>query len=202
VAALGLVKAVDRWDPDRGVELTTYAMPTVLGELRHYFRDQTWGVKPPRGLQDLSSAIERSRDALQAELGRTPTVADLARRLDCSREEVLEALQATGGRSLESLEAAVYDEGDTIGCVGALIPFHDPELERVEERVTLERLTGILDDRTREVLRLRFAEDMLQSEIAARVGWSQMHVSRILRASLEKLHDYATRATPAAALRA
>ena len=190
VASVGLVKAVDRWDPERGLAFSSYAVPTILGELRRYFRDSTWDVRPARDLQELCLALEEAREALWGELGRQPTVADLAQRLERQPEEIVEALQATEGRSVRSLDAPVHDEENDSASAGDLIGSHDEEFARVEAGVTLERLTGILDDRAREILRLRFAEDLLQSEIADRVGCSQMHVSRIIRSSLEKLYAY------------
>jgi RNA polymerase sigma-B factor len=192
VAYLGLVKAVDRWDPDRGPELSSYAAPTILGELRRHFRDCTWGIRPPRGRQELSLAAERARNALQAELGRPPTVAELAARLGRAERVVTEALLAGAGRWLPSLDAPV--DGDDARYAGDLIPCVDRELERVEQRATIERLTGILDEHAREVLRLRFAEDLLQDEIAARTGSTQVQVSRVLRSSLQRLHAYAAAA--------
>lgn len=192
VAVVGLVKAVDRWDPDRGVDLGTFATPTVLGELRHYFRDCTWGVRPPRRLQNLSIAIEGARDELRSQLGRSPTVADLARRLGYDEEIVIEGLQAGCCRSLDSLDASPAHAGEGAACVGERIPVDDHELERVEMRATNERLISVLDPKAREIMRLRFEENMVQSEIAARIGRSQMHVSRVIAASLDKLHLYAT----------
>jgi RNA polymerase sigma-B factor len=190
VAPVGLVKAVDRWDPERGLAFSSYAVPTILGELRRYFRDATWDVRPARDLQELCLAVEDAREALWGQLGRSPTVDDLAGRLGRSQEEIVEALQATEGRSVRSLDAPVHDEEEDSASAGDLIGRHDAEYDRVEAGVTLERLTGILDDRAREILRLRFAEDLLQSEIAERVGCSQMHVSRIIRSSLEKLYAF------------
>jgi RNA polymerase sigma-B factor len=190
VASVGLVKAVDRWDPERGLAFSSYAVPTILGELRRYFRDATWDVRPARDLQELCLAVEEAREALWGELGRSPTVTDLAGRLRRGEEEVVEALQATEGRSVRSLDAPVHDEEEDSASAGDLIGRDDAEYDRVEAGVTLERLTGILDDRAREILRLRFAEDLLQSEIAERVGCSQMHVSRIIRSSLEKLYAF------------
>ena len=190
VASVGLVKAVDRWDPDRGLAFSSYAVPTILGELRRYFRDATWDVRPTRDTQELCLAVEESRDALWIELGRSPTVADIATRLNRPHEEVLEALQASEGRSLRSLDAPVHEEEGNSASAGELIGADDPEFDRVDASVTFERLSGVLDDRAREILRLRFAEDLLQSEIAERVGCSQMHVSRILRSSLERLSAY------------
>ena len=190
VASVGLVKAVDRWDPGRGLAFSSYAVPTILGELRRYFRDSTWDVRPARDMQELCLAVEEARDALWIELGRSPTVADLAKHLDRAPEEIMEALQASDGRSLRSLDAPVHeDEGDSASA-GDLIGDRDPGYARVEAVATIEQMTAILDDRAREILRLRFEEDMLQSEIAAQVGCSQMHVSRIIRSSLERLYVY------------
>jgi RNA polymerase sigma-B factor len=191
VAMVGLLKAVDRWDPDRGVELGTYATSTILGELRHHFRDHTWGLRPPRRLQNQYLAVERAIEALRSELGRPPTAAQVARRLDCDEEAVFEAQMAGAGRTLASLDAPVRADESDAARLGELIPFTDDALERVEDRVTLERLTGILDDRAREILRLRFEEDLPQCEIAARIGRSQMQVSRIISGALEKLRLFA-----------
>jgi RNA polymerase sigma-B factor len=190
VASVGLVKAVDRWDPERGLAFSSYAVPTILGELRRYFRDSTWDVRPARDLQELCLAVEEARDALWLELGRSPTVADLAAYVERTPEEVLEALQASDGRSLRSLDAPVHEEDGDSASAGELIGDADPGFERVEAGATLEQLMSILDDRAREILRLRFQEDLLQSEIADVVGCSQMHVSRIIRSSLEKLYAY------------
>jgi RNA polymerase sigma-B factor len=193
VAAVGLVKAVDRWDPDRGLAFSSYAVPTILGELRRYFRDATWDVRPARDLQELCLSVEEAREKLWGELGRSPTVGDIADRLDRSPEEIVEALQATEGRSVRSLDAPVHEEEGGSASAGDLIGVDDDEFDRVEAGITIERMTGILDERAREILRLRFQEDLLQSEIAERVGCSQMHVSRIIRASLERLYAYGTR---------
>jgi RNA polymerase sigma-B factor len=190
VASVGLVKAVDRWDPDRGLAFSSYAVPTILGELRRYFRDSTWDVRPARDLQELCLAVEEAREAMWIELGRSPTVTDIAGHLGRAPEQVVEALQATEGRSLRSLDAPVHEEEGDSASAGELIGQLDPEFARVEAGVTIEHLTGILDERAREILRLRFQDDLLQSEIAERVGCSQMHVSRIIRSSLEKLYAY------------
>jgi RNA polymerase sigma-B factor len=190
VASVGLVKAVDRWDPDRGLAFSSYAVPTILGELRRYFRDSTWDVRPARDVQELCLAVEEARDALWIDLCRSPTVADLAERVNRPPEEVMEALQASDGRSLRSLDAPVHEEEGDSASAGELIGGADPGFEQVEAGATLEQLTSILDDRAREILHLRFSEDLLQSEIAERVGCSQMHVSRIIRSSLERLYAY------------
>ena len=190
VASVGLVKAVDRWDAERGLAFSSYAVPTILGELRRYFRDATWDVRPARDLQELCLSVEEARETLWGELGRSPTVADIAERLERSPEEVVEALQATEGRSVHSLDAPVHEEEGASASTGDLLGSNDPEFARVEAGITIEKMTGILDDRAREILRLRFQEDLLQSEIAERVGCSQMHVSRIIRSSLERLYAY------------
>jgi RNA polymerase sigma-B factor len=182
VASVGLVKAVDRWDPDRGLAFSSYAVPTILGELRRYFRDSTWDVRPARDMQELCLAVEEARDELWIELGRSPTVDDLAAHVKRAPEEVMEALR--------SLDAPVHEEEGDSASAGELIGDNDPGFERVEAGATIEQLTSILDERAREILRLRFSEDLLQSEIAERVGCSQMHVSRIIRSSLERLYAY------------
>jgi RNA polymerase sigma-B factor len=184
------VKAVDRWDPDRGLAFSSYAVPTILGELRRYFRDSTWDVRPARDMQELCLAVEEARDALWIDLGRSPTVTDLAAHLKRPPEEVMEALQASDGRSLRSLDAPVHEEEGDSASAGDLIGDRDPGFDQVEAGATIEQLTAILDERAREILRLRFEEDLLQSEIAERVGCSQMHVSRIIRSSLEKLYAF------------
>jgi len=190
VASLGLVKAVDRWDPDRGIAFSSYAVPTILGELRRHFRDTTWALRPGRDLQERCLAVDEARDALWVELGRSPTVAELAKWVDATPEAVLEALQASEGYSLRSLDAPVREDEDDAATAGDLVGTVERGYDRVEAGVTLEALTTILDDRAREILRLRFEEDLLQVEIAQRVGCSQMHVSRIIRTSLEKLYAY------------
>jgi RNA polymerase sigma-B factor len=185
-ASIGLIKAVDRWDPDRGFMFSTYAVPTIVGELRRHFRDATWMLRPPRDLLELTLAVERARASLQA-TGCEPSAADLAARLGRSTEAVVEALQAAESRLLHSLDSPIQVDDDAPATVGELTGGEDGGYERAEARTTIEQMTSILDDRAREMLRLRFDHDLLQTEIAARVGCSQMHVSRILRDSLEKL---------------
>jgi RNA polymerase sigma-B factor len=189
VASMGLIKAADRWDPGRGLAFSTYAVPTVLGELRHYCRDFTWAIRPPRGLQDLCVAIARAREQVHDAIGREPTIDALAERLDRTPDEIIAALAAEQARTLESLDAAVDPDGNGFATTGDLIGKDDDEYERVEARDTIERLTSILDARAREVLRLRHENDLHQAEIAARLGITQVHVSRILRASYDRLSE-------------
>ena len=196
VALVGLVKAVDRWDPRRGAELSSFATPTILGELRRHFRDLTWGIRPPRGLQELSLSIEPARGALHAELGRPPTVAELARRLGCREEAVSEAMRARSLRVLGSIDAPVHEDGAGASA-GEDIPCIDPELERAEARATIEPLIQRLDAETRELLRLRYDEDLTQADIATRLGVTPMRISRLLRRALDQLHAFAAAPTPA-----
>jgi RNA polymerase sigma-B factor len=189
VASVALVNAIDRWDPRLGLALSSYAAPTIVGELAHYFRDRTWGIRPSRRVQELCLRLERAQETLWAELGRSPTVAELARRLDRSHGAIVEALRADQNRRLSSLDAPV-NPGDVWASVGDGIGHIDRELDRVEARTTFEQLTGLLDDGPREILRLHFQQDLLQREIAERVGCSQMQVSRVIRASLETLHEH------------
>jgi RNA polymerase sigma-B factor len=187
VAALGLIRAVDRFDPDRGVSFSSFAVPTILGEIKRHFRDTRWAVHLPRELQERAQRVMNANRELGAELGRPPSAGELAARLQLTLEQVVDALQAATARDAASLDRprTAGDDadgtfGDTMGCV-------DPGFERVEKRVTAQSLMGRLDDREREILRLRFHEDLTQSEIGERVGCSQMHVSRLVRGALAKL---------------
>ena len=187
VASRGLVKAVDRWEPERGFAFSSYAVPTILGELRRHFRDATWAVRPPRDLQELSMAVERARGPLTAALGREPTLAELAERLGRSPEAVAEALHAGECRCLQSLDSPAGDDELSPATIGELIGANDTGYERAEARLTFERFASVVDQRAREILELRFHNDLLQSQIADRVGLSQIQVSRIIRASLERI---------------
>ena len=184
VASVGLIKAVDRWDPDRGLAFSTFAVPTILGELRRHFRQFAWMVRPPRPVQELVLGLERERDRARNELGREPTVQELAARLGRAPEEVGEALIASESRWTRSQQDLVPDDAaaDDAGLVAA------------EARATVQQLTHALDPRTREILRLRFEEDLLQRQIAERVGCSQMHVSRLIQRALDQLEGYAAAA--------
>jgi RNA polymerase sigma-B factor len=183
VARLGLVKAAQRFDPERGVTFSTFAVPTMMGELRRYFRDRTWLVKPPRDLQDLYLAVHRWREQLWQELGREPTAEDVAARLERPVEDIVDALAATDARHPGSLDAPLRAEVD--GATGQdTLADQRHDLEDGENRIAIEQLAAGLSERDREVIHLRFTEDLLQRQIAERVGCSQMHVSRILRDAL------------------
>jgi RNA polymerase sigma-B factor len=191
VACLGLVKAVDGWEPERGLAFSTYAVPTITGQVRRHFRDTTWSVRPPRAVLELAVAVERAREPLRATLGREATVDELARHLGRPPDDVAEAVRAAQGRSTSSLEALAA-EAQPGSRRGATEPGADDSgYEEAEARLTLERMSVGLDRRSRAVLRLRFEHGLFHAEIAGLVGCSQQHVSRLLAASLEHLRAVA-----------
>ncbi|MDX6582117.1 MAG: polymerase sigma-B factor [Solirubrobacterales bacterium] len=193
VASLGLVSALERYDPDRGVPFAAFAGPTILGELRRHFRDRVWTLRVPRGLQEGIRAVDGAIAKLSHELERSPTVTEIAELLETDEANVLEALEAGGARRIVSLDrpTAGTDPGDE-SPMAERIGSEDPGFELIEDRAALDAGAKVLDETEREVLRLRFAEDLTQSRIAEQVGYSQMHVSRILRRALGKLRDAAT----------
>ena len=193
IGTIGLLLAIDRFDHDRGVELSSYAVPTIVGEVRRHFRDRTWAVRPPRDLQDRSLKVGKAVGELTARDGRSPTPRRVATELGLSVEEVLEALLAGDARSASSLDAPAGTGdgedrtlGDAVGSERAR-----SEFDRAEDRATLSRLRSALSPREHEVVRLRFEQDLTQAEIGARVGVSQMQVSRILRAALQRMRSAA-----------
>ena len=190
VASLGLLKAVDRFDPDRATAFSSFAVPTILGELKRYFRDKGWSVRVPRDLQELAVRVDRLGDELSRELGRAPTPSEMAERLGVTAEQVLEAREAAGAYRAVSLDRprTEDEEGDAYADV---VGDEDPGFGLAEDAATVQRLMRVLTDREREVLRLRFVEDLTQSEIGARVGVSQMHVSRLIRQSIARLRTVA-----------
>jgi RNA polymerase sigma-B factor len=187
VAMLGLVKAVDRFQPARGIAFASYAVPTILGELRRHFRDRTWTIHVSRGTQEAIARVERTSEVLRGQLGRYPSADEVAVACGMTVEEVTDARLAEGASRLASLDASLQrdDSGDSAlrDSIGAA----DGELGRVEDALWLQQIAEGLTDREREILRLRFVEDLVQREIAERVGVSQMHVSRILRDALLRL---------------
>jgi RNA polymerase sigma-B factor len=187
VASVGLLKAIDRYDPVRGAAFSSYALPTMSGELRRHFRDRSWAVRPPRDLQEQAMAVEKAADALERELGRSPTVDELAQRAGLDAEEVLEAREALSARMSTSLSSPVRGQDDDELDLGSRLGHEDEGFAVAENRATLTALSRVLTGREREIVRLRFEQDMTQAEIGKLVGLSQMHVSRILRAAVEKL---------------
>jgi RNA polymerase sigma-B factor len=190
VASLGLVKAVERFDPARGLEFTTFATPTIVGELKRHFRDKGWAVRVPRRVQELHLRVTGVVDDLQLELGRSPTVAEIAVRAGTSEDEVIEAVDAGSAYRSTSLDAGRSDDEESPGLLGQLGDV-DPELVRAENRSGLNPLISQLPSREQLMLYLRFYEGKTQSEIAQRLGISQMHVSRLLARSLDRLRDLA-----------
>lgn len=187
VGAMALVKAVDRFDPDRGVAFTTFATRTIVGELKRHFRDRGWAVRAPRRIQDLYVALGRSVALLSQELGRSPTIAELAGDVGATEEEVLVALEAGQGYRATSIEAPVAGGEDE--SIRDRLGEEDAGFDGAEWRVELSPLFEKLLPRERSILGMRFVEGLTQSEIAGRIGISQMHVSRLLARSLSRLRD-------------
>jgi RNA polymerase sigma-B factor len=189
VANLGLLNAVDRFDPERGIPFTAFASPTILGELRRHFRDRVWTVRVPRGLHDRIADVEKAVTELTKELQRSPSVGEIADRLGLEQVEVLEVLEANYNRRPLSLDRPAGGEDSEEATAADWIGSEDKGFELVEDRIALDTALPFLDERERLVLRLRFAEDMTQSQIAERIGYSQMHVSRILRRALTRIRE-------------
>ena len=191
VACLGLVKAIDRFDLSRDVAFATYAVPTMLGEIRRYLRDRTWSVRVPRGLQELALRVDKHVVELSSDLQRQPTVAEIAHAAAATEEQVLEALRACGAyraMSLESPRGGEDGAGDTLGDTLACT---EPGFGLAEDRATLAQLLRAVTPREREVLRLRFEENLTQRQIGRRIGASQMQTSRIIRHSIARLRTAA-----------
>lgn len=191
VALVGLLKSVERFDPDRGLQFSTFATPTILGELKRHFRDRGWTVRVPRRVQELHLQLGRIISALGQEHGRSPTPAEIAGRAGVSEEDVLEAMEAGSLYRLVSLDGSASGDEEA-GELGACLGDDDPEFERIEHRAELGELLELLPPRERRIVELRFFQSLTQSEIADRVGVSQMHVSRLLTRSLERLRTEAT----------
>ncbi|MEV0991347.1 RNA polymerase sigma factor SigF [Streptomyces sp. NPDC049949] len=187
VATIGLIKSVDRFDPDRGVEFSTYATPTVVGEIKRHFRDKGWAVRVPRRLQELRLSLTTATAELSQQHGRSPTVHELAERLGISEEEVLEGLESANAYSTLSLD--VPDTDDESPAVADTLGAEDEALEGVEYRESLKPLLEGLPPREKRILLLRFFGNMTQSQIAQEVGISQMHVSRLLARTLAQLRE-------------
>ena len=193
VASLGLVKAINRFDLERGTALSTFAVPTILGELRRYFRDHTWSVRVKRDIQERVLRIERESARQSSVLGRSPSVAELARDLALTDEEVLEAMEAAGAYAAASLDERLEVAGsETAGSLMDLLGEDDRRLELVEDGSAIQDAMDALDGRERRILYLRFVKDMTQLEIADTLGISQMQVSRLLRSTLATLRERAS----------
>ena len=186
VASLGLLKAIERFDPARETAFSSFAVPTILGELKRHFRDKGWSVRVPRDLQELAVKVDRVGEDMSRELGRAPTPSEIGERLGANPEQVLEAREAAGAYRAVSLDRPRNEEdeeGELVDAFGT----EDHGFAVAEDAATVERLMRVLSEREREVLRLRFEEDLTQSEIGEIVGVSQMHVSRLIRQSIARL---------------
>ena len=190
VGCIGLIKAIDRFDVNRGVELTTYATPNIIGEIKRHFRDKGWSVRVPRGLQELNVRLSRLVEELTVQLERSPTVAELAKAAGVDEEDVLEALETGQAYATLSLSAPSGggEDGDDLDPLESLGEI-EKEYEVSEDRAVLAPGLRVLDERERRILHLRFFEGLTQSQIAQQVGISQMHVSRLIRRALEKIRD-------------
>jgi RNA polymerase sigma-B factor len=187
VGAIGLLKAIDRYDLSRTVALTTYATPTIVGEIKRYFRDKGWAIRIPRGLQELNSKMGTTLERLGSALGRSPSIAELAEELGTTPEEVLEALEAGSAYSPMSLSSTASGDSDLdpLEAIG----HEDEGFERSEQRATLEPALETLPERERDILRMRFDHGLTQTQIAEQIGISQMHVSRLIRKALAQMRS-------------
>ena len=189
IGAIGLIKAIDRFDVERGVELTTYATPNIIGEIKRHFRDKGWSVRVPRGLQELNVQVSKLIEQLTVQLGRSPTIPELAKAAGVEEEQVLEALES--GRAYSSISLSTGGGSDEDGELDPLesLGTIEHEYEVSEDRAVLAPGFKVLDERERKILHLRFFSGLTQSQIAAEIGISQMHVSRLIRRSLEKIRE-------------
>lgn len=187
VASMGLVKAVDRFEVDRNIEFSTYATHTIVGELKRHFRDKGWAVRAPRRMQELYLRLTKVTATLSQELGRSPTIEELAAETESSAEAVLEALEAGQAYRSSSLDAPASSGDNEVDTMGAHMGEDDPNLLSAEQRATLSPLMAKLSEREQQILHMRFFEGLTQSEIASRLDISQMHVSRLLARSLAQL---------------
>ena len=195
VATIGLIKAIDRFDSERGVAFSTYATPTIVGEIKRHFRDRGWTIRVPRRLQEMQAVISQAVSDLGQELGRSPTVAELAKRAGLSEEEIIEGLESANAYSPLSLDAP--DPAGEVGAVIEQLGDYDDALDAVVDRETVKPLLDQLDARAKKILLLRFFRNMTQSQIAEELGISQMHVSRLLSRTLAELRQKLEEAQPA-----
>ena len=191
VALVGLLKAVERFEPDRGLQFSSFATPTITGELKRYFRDRGWAVRVPRRVQELHLELDRTVNELSQELGRPPTPAEIAQRAGVLEEDVLESMEAGSLYRLASIDAGRSDDESSPNPAQRLGEI-DAELTAVDDRVAVSEMLAVLPEREQKIVYLRFFEGMTQSEIAEEIGISQMHVSRLLVRSLETLGQHAS----------
>lgn len=189
VGYLGLLKAIDRFDPSRGLEFTTFATPTIMGEIKRHFRDKGWSVRVPRRLQELSAKVNQATDTLTSQLQRSPTIAEIADYLDATVDEVLEAMESSSAYSSVSLEAPSGADDDDTPSVIDRYATEDSDLAFTDDRIIIEEALASFSPRERDVIEMRFLRGMTQIEIAEKLGISQVQVSRLLRRTLKKIQD-------------
>lgn len=189
VGYLGLLKAIDRFDPSRGLEFTTFATPTIMGEIKRHFRDKGWSVRVPRRLQELSAKVNQATDTLTSQLQRSPTIAEIADYLDATVDEVLEAMESSSAYSSVSLEAPSGADDDDTPSVIDRYATEDSDLAFTDDRIIIEEALASFSPRERDVIEMRFLKGMTQIEIAEKLGISQVQVSRLLRRTLKKIQD-------------
>jgi RNA polymerase sigma-B factor len=191
VASVGLVKAIDRFDPERGTAFSTFAVPTILGELKRYFRDSGWAAHVPRGMQERAMKLDQAVEVLHRRLNRSPSTKEVATELDLTEEEVLEAIEAQSAYDAVSLEQHRSDDSESGDTYADTLGDEEQRYELVEYEAAIAPALRALSARDRLILHLRFSEDLTQSEIAERIGVSQMHVSRLIRRALSRLRAVA-----------
>ena len=189
VGTIGLIKAIDRFDPERGLEFTTYATPTIMGEIKRHFRDKGWSVRVPRRLQELSAKVNQASDELTNQLQRSPSVAEIADRLGTTVDEVLEAMESSSAYSSVPLEGGGSSDDDESPSVIDHYVTEDADLAASDDRIVLEDAIADFSPREQDVIRMRFVDGLTQVEIAERMGISQVQVSRLLRRTLRRLQD-------------
>ena len=189
VGTIGLIKAIDRFDPERGLEFTTYATPTIMGEIKRHFRDKGWSVRVPRRLQELSSKVNQATDELTNQLQHTPSVEEIAEHLGTSVEEVLEAMESSSAYSSVPLEGGGSSDDEEAPSIIDHYATEDADLAASDDRIVLEQAIADFSPREQEVIRMRFVDGLTQVEIAERLGVSQVQVSRLLRRTLRRLQD-------------
>lgn len=189
VGTIGLIKAIDRFDPERGLEFTTYATPTILGEIKRHFRDKGWSIRVPRRLQELSAKVNQATDELTVELQRSPSVEEIAAKLGVGAEEILEAMESSGAYTSVSLEAGGSSEDDEAPALIDRLGSVDEDLDASDDRMVIDDAISDFSPREQEIVRMRFIDDLTQVEIAKRLGVSQVQVSRLLRRTLRKIQD-------------
>lgn len=187
VASIGLLKALERFDPSRGIAFSSFAVPTIAGELRRHFRDRTWAVRPPRDLQERALSVDKVTEELTNRLGRSPTVRQIGQALELTDEEVLEAMEALRAGSATSLSVSRGSDDDGEHTLESSIGMEEDGFELAEHRAVYQQLSQCLTERERVIVELRFSQDLTQEEIGKQVGISQMQVSRLLRQALVKL---------------